>query len=313
MRNARRIVAAGLVVLAASALAWAGAQARLLGTVKSSAGAPIPDAVITITTDEVASFLQQIEVKPDGSFTYLLLDATRHYKFRVEAPGHIPYEQMVKVPAGSTDNEFAFVLKTEQEVRQGEQDRILQQPGYKELGEGAELIKQGRKAEAEAKLEEAVRAMPELTPAWTSLGQLAWDREDYPKAMERARRCLELDDESLPCLALAVNASERLGDPAAHQQFLDRYQELNPSDPAALFNQAAAFINANPPDDAKARPLLEKCLEADPAFPKCLFEFGMLLLRSGDMEGAKAKLQRYLEVAPEGEDAAAARDTIKYL
>ena len=42
-------------------------------------------------------------------------------------------------------------------------------------------------------------------------------------------------------------------------------------------------------------------------------EFSLEMLRSGDMEGAKTKLQRYLEVDPEGPDAATARETIKYL
>ena len=66
-------------------------------------------------------------------------------------------------------------------------------------------------------------------------------------------------------------------------------------------------------DDGGARPLLEKCLDADPDFPQCNFEYGMLLLRSGDMEGAKAHLEKYLEVAPDGPDAATAQETIKYL
>jgi tetratricopeptide (TPR) repeat protein len=90
-----------------------------------------------------------------------------------------------------------------------------------------------------------------------------------------------------------------------------RYQALNPDDPATLFNQAAEFLNAL--DDEHARPLLERCLAVDPAFPQCLFEYAMVLLRSGDLGGAKAHLQRYLEVAPDGRDAAAASETVKYL
>ena len=39
----------------------------------------------------------------------------------------------------------------------------------------------------------------------------------------------------------------------------------------------------------------------------------MLLLRAGDMEGAKAHLQKYLEVAPDGDQAATAEETLKYL
>jgi hypothetical protein len=39
----------------------------------------------------------------------------------------------------------------------------------------------------------------------------------------------------------------------------------------------------------------------------------MLLLRTGDMEGAKSHLEKYLEVAPDGPDASMAQETIKYL
>ena len=129
--------------------------------------------------------------------------------------------------------------------------------------------------------------------------------------MANAQSCLEIDSESVRCLAIAANAAKALGDLEAHSAFLSRYQEANPDDPAALFNQAVEFLNKL--DDERARPLLEKCLEADPDFAKGLFEYGMLLLRSGDMEGAKAKLQRLIEVAPDSENAATARETIKYL
>ena len=39
----------------------------------------------------------------------------------------------------------------------------------------------------------------------------------------------------------------------------------------------------------------------------------MLLLRTGDLEGAKTQLEKYLEVAPDGPDAATASETVKYL
>jgi len=306
-----RLGSLGLMVGLGAVAAWAGTQARLLGTVKDTAGNPVTGAVITLTTDEVDGFEKRVEVKDDGTYTLLLLDATRTYTFKVEAPGHLPYERSVKVPAGSTDNVVDFVLKTEGEALRSQQDRLLEQPGFKELSEASELIRQGRRAEAEAKLEAAVAVLPDAATAWASLAELAYERGDHAAALERARTCLGVDDEALNCLAVAANAARALGDEQASATYLNRYQELNPDDPAALFNQAAAHINSS--DDAQARPLLERCLEADPDFPKCLFEYGMLLLRSGDMEGAKAQLQRYLEVAPDGDDAATARDTLTYL
>ena len=54
-------------------------------------------------------------------------------------------------------------------------------------------------------------------------------------------------------------------------------------------------------------------MDVGPDFPPCHFEYGMLLLRTGDMEGAKGHLEKYLELAPDGRDAETARETIKYL
>ena len=50
----------------------------------------------------------------------------------------------------------------------------------------------------------------------------------------------------------------RKGDAEAQHRYLARYQELNPDDPAALFNQAVEFLNNM--DDEKAR--LAKTKEA---------------------------------------------------
>ena len=99
-----RLGALGLPVALGVAVAWAGTQARLVGSVKDTAGKPVAGAVLILTTDEVAGFEKRVEVKDDGTYTTLLLDATRAYKFRVEAPGFIAQEQPLKVPAGRTAN-----------------------------------------------------------------------------------------------------------------------------------------------------------------------------------------------------------------
>ena len=39
----------------------------------------------------------------------------------------------------------------------------------------------------------------------------------------------------------------------------------------------------------------------------------MVLLRGGDIDGAKVHFEKYLEVAPEGEDAPTAAETVKWL
>jgi tetratricopeptide (TPR) repeat protein len=309
-RAAARI-SATLMVVAAASLCWAGAQARLSATVTDSSGKAIPNAVVTITCDESPSFKKVVEVESDGTFKVLILDATKNYTFHIEAPGFVLHEEAFKLAVGTMDNEFSFVLKTASEVSQQQQSALMEEPGFKQIREGDDLLKAGQADAAKLKFEEAIAVDDSLVAAWIGLLEIAYEAKDYEESLRLAERCLALDDEAVQCLAVAANAAKALGKDDAFQRYMERYQQANPDDPATVFNQAAEALNRM--DDDAARPLLEECLEIDPDFPKCLFEYGMLLLRTGDMAGAKSRLQRYLEVAPEGPDAASAADTIKYL
>jgi len=296
----RKHVVFAISVLAVAALAHTGVQARVQGKVTDNKGNPIPDAVITIMGNpahEVMDFEKIVKTDKRGKFKALILDATRYYLFRVEAVGYQPEERPFKVGAGSTDNEFDFQLMSIAEATAASEIELREQPGYKEG--------------ARAKFEEAVAAKPDLLPALAGLAELNYDAGDMEGALAAARKCLDLDDESVHCLAIAANASQELGNQEEHATYMAQYKELNPEDPTILFNQAAVLLNKM--DDGGARPILERCLAADPDFPQCNFEYAMLLLRSGDMEGAKTHLEKYLEVAPDGPDAATAQETIKYL
>lgn len=300
-----------LVALTAVTSALAGIQGYIKGRVTDASGKPIANAVITITSNEMPDFKKVVDTKEDGSYAVLILDATRHYLFHVEAAGHLAVEEPVKIDAGSTDNVFDFTLKTQAQAMEAEKEKLLSQPGYKQLEEGRALLEKGDRAGARAKFREAVAAKDNLVGAWVALSELAFDAKEYKEAVSDAEKCLSLDDEQLRCLAVAANSSKELGDKAKSAEYLKRYQSLNPDDPAAIFNEAATYLNKM--DDEHAKPLLEKCLKADPDFPSCLYEYGMLLLRGGNMAGAKKTLQHYLKVAPDGPNAKTVQDTLKYL
>lgn len=306
-----KITLSTVSLLAAAVAVYGAAQARISVTVTDTQGNPLPDAVVTITTSEMTNFEKVVKVGKNGTCNIMILDATHHYLFHVEAKGYQPQERPFKVPVGSTDEVFEFQLKTPQEAAAEGEIQLQQQPGYKELEEAKELFKAGDKEAALAKFEEAVVAMPDLVPALAGIASINYELNRYEEALAAAKECLAASEDSVECLAIAANSSQQLGDAEAHAAYMARYQELNPEDPAILYNEAAVFLNKM--DDEGARPLLERCLAVDPNFPECNFEYGMLLLRTGDMEGAKKHLQKYLEVAPDGADAGTAQETLKYL
>ena len=303
------VAAVGVLMVATMVLA--GAQARIEGLVTDVGGAPIEGATITITSVEVSGFKKVVTTDKDGGFKMLILDATRNYVMTAEAEGYLADEMPLKVQAGSTDGYFEFNLKSTQQAAAEGNRQLYEQPGFKELEQAKALVAAGNIEGARAKFAEAVAAKPDLLPALAGLAELTYQTGDMEGALAAAKNCLAEDEDSIQCLAIAANASGKLGDETARTEYMARYQEPNPEDPTILFNEAAVFLNKL--DDAGARPLLEKCLEADAGFPQCNFEYGMLLLRNGDLEGAKTYLQKYLDVAPDGEQAATAQETIKYL
>ncbi len=311
MRKVLVILIASVTVLGLTAgQVFAGAQARIAGKIVDTDGNAVPGAAMYITCDQVKGYHKEVKLKDGCCFSTLILDATKNYRFHVEAPGYGPQELPFKVGIGTTDNVFDFELKTEAQLKQADQAQVLEQPGYKEYDEARKLLADGKKAEAEAKFEEAVAILPDEIPLWTALANLAYERGDNATALAHAKKCLDLDDEAPRCLVVAVNTARELGDESAESLML-LYQSLNPEDPATMFNEAAAFINKN--DDAGARPLLEKCLEIDPEFAQCVFEYGMLLFRATETAPAKAQFEKYLEVAPEGKDVVTARQMLEFL
>ena len=290
---------------------FAQAQGRIKGIVENSQGQRVADAKVTITTPEITNFHKELTSDKDGVFFAMFVDATQQYLVHIEAPGYQVLEQWEKAPVGGRTREVTFTLVSAQEAQEEEQQKLLEEPGVKELREGRALLDQGKTAEAYAKFQAAVAARPDLYLAWFQLGNLDLKAGKNQPAIDEARKCLELSADFAPCLAVAANASKALGDEAAFEKYMAAYKAANPDDPVVLFNQAAEAINKG--DDAKAKPLLEQALEAKPDYGDALFQLGMIYVRAGDNAKAKEMLEKFLQAAPDSKDAPTAKEMLKYL
>jgi tetratricopeptide (TPR) repeat protein len=304
-----RLLAAALLLVPTLLLAQA--QGRIEGFVHDSKGNPITDATIKLTCPELPTFEKELKTDERGEFATLIVDATKKYLFHVEAPGFQPIEQLNKPKIGGQTLHLDFELKSLQEAESQAEQQALEQPGVKELREARDLLDRGKKPEARAKLEAAVKAKPDLYLAWMELGRLDLEDGKNADALEDAKKCLALSANFAPCLAVAVNASQALGDTKAFESYMAAYKQANPSDPAVLFNEAVEHLN-NGEDDA-AKPLLEEALQADPNFGDALFQLGMIYVRKGDNAKARDYLERFIKAAPDNKDVPTAKEMLKYL
>jgi len=308
MKHLRPI--AGALLLLPSLL-FAQAQGRIKATVIDTAGKPVPKAAVTITSPELTNYKKQVTADKDGEFSVLFVDGTKRYTFHIEAAGYQPTEATHKPPIAGETLTVEFRMKSISEAQAEQEQRTLELPGYKELGEAQQLLEQGKREEARAKLRAAAVAKPDLHIAFLELARLAYEDKQWGEALANAEKCLAVKAGDTPCLAIALNSAKEAGNTEAYDRYYAAYKLANPGDPGMLFNEAAGYLNKG--DDAAAKPLLEKILESDPEYPDALFQLGMVYLRAGDSAKAKELLQKFLTVAPDHRDASAATEMMKYL
>jgi tetratricopeptide (TPR) repeat protein len=307
----RRSLALSLIVLCLSAAnAFAGAEARMSGKIVDAAtGEGIKDAVIVYEATEMKKIKQEVKAKPDGSYAIFILDGTIRYKFTVTAPGYTPWEETLKLQISSTtEKKFSLDKLGSSTQKQGQMEtKTVIDPGAVAYNEGADLANAGDLSGAMAKFEEAVKGNPDLTAAWIALAKTAYKTKNYPRAIEAANKALEVDDEQPDLYTVLYHSYTATGDKAKAAEA----EKKMPKNPGGLFNEAARLINAG--NDNGAEALLKQAVAADEKFAQAYYELGMIYVRGGKNADAKTALQKYLELDPNGKDAATAKEMLNYV
>ncbi|HSP35748.1 MAG TPA: tetratricopeptide repeat protein, partial [Thermoanaerobaculia bacterium] len=270
---------------------------------------PIENAVVNVVASEGKTFKSEYPAKKDGTYAVFLLDGTLHYDFTFTAPGYQPYKENMKLKLGEPNTKDVF-LAPGNAVVAGSGAAVAQakaDPAVAAFNEGADLANQGKNAEALAKFQEAVAAKPDLAAGWQALAKLYLRTKDYPHAIDAANKAVGFDPEEIDMYSVLYESYKATGDKAK----ADEIKKKLPANPAMLFNDAAKAINAN--KDGDAEPLLKQAITADEKFAQAYYELGMLYVRAGKNADAKTNLNKYLELDPNGKDAATAKEMLKYV
>lgn len=311
----RRILALSMfVLLFVAASAFAVGEARLTGTVfDGTTKKAIPNAtILVVSADKGKNFKQEYKAKADGSYAIFLLEGTIRYKFTYSAPGYTPYEQTLKLQLMPEKNVQDIDLSpaASSAAASGSNAPAAQpttDPAIVAYNEGAALANEGKVTEAIAKIEEAVAKKPDLTSGYEALARLYLRNKDYPKAIDRANKAMEIDTDNMDMNAVLFEAYTATG----NKEKANEYKKKLPANPRLLFNDAAKLINAN--KDSEAEPLLKQAIAADEKFANAYYELGMIYVRAGKNADARANLQKYLELDPNGKDAATAKEMLTYV
>ena len=178
--------------------------------------------------------------------------------------------------------------------------------------EAVDAFEAGDMGTAKARFRQALDLDPELAPAYANLAQIYNWEGDSERAAAMADEVLERRPDDVAALKIRYDASIRLGDHDAAATALEPLVAADPEWAAtALFDQAQALFNANRIEEAGT--IAEEILEVRPDHPGSLYLAGLCANSAGDTTTAAARLEHFLEVAPDSEMAPTAREILKYL
>jgi Flp pilus assembly protein TadD len=166
-----------------------------------------------------------------------------------------------------------------------------------QLDAGNAALADGDVDGAIATYEEVLAVAPDLPEVHHNLGLAYKRKEDWDRAGEEFRKAAELDpDFAEPHGALAVllaNAGHR--DEAIVE--LEQAVELDPESFEYLYNLAILYRDSGKPREAEEAFLVLE--ELDPDNPEIQYHMATTLLGLGRMDEAMARLEKYVEIAPD--------------
>lgn len=307
MRRTFALCLISLFLVAANAFAVG--EARLNGKIiDGNTKDPLTDATVTVEATGGKKVKMSTKTKKDGTYAIFVLDGTLQYKITWEAPGYVKYEEVVKLKLGEPNVRDIQLTKGSAAPTGGvEPARSQGDPAILAYNAGAELANAGNTAEAIAKFDEALSLKPTFTPAQVALAKSHLKLKNYPKAIDAAKKALEIDNEDTDMWVVLFESYTATGDKTAAAEAKTHM----PANAGQLFNDAAKAINAG--NDGEGEKLLKQAIAADPKMSRAYYELGMVYVRAGKSADAKANLQKYLELEPNGSDAATAKEMMKYL
>jgi len=308
---------ATLLAFGLAAVLSAGAQARMKGKVTDSAGKPIEGVSVTVTTPSLRTFKMSLKSDKKGDWGTIVNDATMPYHVKFEKEGYVASEADKKVPVGDTGIVDARLLSTTEAsaaaaaAAAGAATPSPTDQAAVIFNEGVDLLTAGNKAAAEAKFLEAVAKNPDLPQGWNALATLAFEKKEWAKTLEYGQKALDLDPAATSLYGMLANAARQSGDQKAAAEWQAKFEAANPDTPESLYNKGIEAYNKNRMKEAE--PFLQKAVEAKGDFALAHYYLGLASVNLKKNKEAVEHLSKYLELEPNGGEAATAKEWLAVL
>ena len=297
------VAVALLLLVAAPALAQRGA---VRGKITDPDGNPVPGVQVSIVLLDGGGRPVRIETNDNGEFLRAGLPV-QMYRVSFELDGWEPLQAMVTVSNGgqSVINEILHPLP-EGVLSQAQADR------FNEASLGArDAFVDGDFETAVAETLELIALTPDSGSLYFNLAASYEEMEDYPAAITAYEKAYELDDSMLQAIMAVADLYGRQQQWDQALEAFDRSMELVEGNAVNLFNYAVYASNTGRVELADE--FYAKSAAADPEFAPAVLQVGMAKARQEDRDGAIAAFERYLEIDPDGAQAAMVQEILDQL
>jgi Tfp pilus assembly protein PilF len=293
-----------------AAVALAGNQGRVAGSVTGPDGEPLDGVAITVTTSSISSFKLTTKTDKKGHYGLIVNDATLVYRLHFEHEGFAPHEEQKKL---------STVEVTTVDVKMQKPTAAAAAPAAPSTSDqaaiaynaGVEALNAGDKAGAVAKFQEAVSKNPDLPQAWQALTVVAYENKDWDKVLASGQKATDLDPTMTPLYQMMAVAADQKGDKKAAAEWMAKYSEANPDTPEVIYNKGVEALNAKKMQEAAD--YFSKAIAARPDYAIAHYQLGMVSLNLKKNADAKEHLQKYLELDPNGSEAETAKELLEAL
>ncbi|HEX9009304.1 MAG TPA: carboxypeptidase regulatory-like domain-containing protein [Holophagaceae bacterium] len=310
---------------------------RISGKVTTQDKKPIPGAKILLKRTD-RNWSKELTADKHGAFLQVGLDPVL-YDITVSADGFVPrvYPQQ-KIPLADVLQEEFVLLTPEQNraeaIASGTAQPAPEDPAaaadsagrdafnkiiplYNEQKYGEALVgaedsyKKLNDAQANLKDEAAKTEVAQLLPKVARVYGicLALGSDRKAEAEPFLTKALAENPKDERALAGMIEVAKAKGDKAAEQKFQAELDAIHGPNPDVIYNKAVEAFNAGKTKEAKAE--LQKVQQLDPKYPEAYYLLAMVEFGEMNLKGTKQNLEKYLELAPNGKNAATAREMLK--